>query len=455
MALLFSATLALGCSATEIGQGDSGNPPVIDDSSGGDQVTDPTLPQPPVNAITTGEELFTNDTIPTIQLNLTPSDWQTLNDTAVQELYVPGQATLLDETVTNIGIRYKGAFGSLYACFTNGIRNGNCDKLAIKLKFNEYVDGQRLFGLKRLNLHAMENDASFMREVLAYEAFRENGIKAPRTSYVKLQINGDDLGLYLAVENVDGRFTRSNFDDGGEGNLYKEVWPKSQQTNYYLEGLKTNEDEFPDVSNFVNFANAISSSSNEDFVSTLGQYVDPTHWIRYITLSRLVGHWDGVFAWYCGGSGANQQCNNHNFYWYQSRDNQKFTIVPWDYDNSFYFNHFQWEAGIPSWAEATTDCSVQYDLFGGKSIAPHCDPLLGKTRATMWEDYKALARPLLDGHFSNDNMSSRIDALIEQIDDAVANDPIRDYNNWLNHQNTLRNLVVEKANIVEAEITNN
>ena len=301
----------------------------------------------------------------------------------------------------------------------------------------------------------MENDASFMREVLAYEAFRENGIKAPRTSYVKLQINGDDLGLYLAVENVDGRFTRSNFDDGGEGNLYKEVWPKSQQTNYYLEGLKTNEDESPDVSNFVNFANAVSSSSNEDFVSTLGQYVDPTHWIRYITLSRLVGHWDGVFAWYCGGSGANQQCNNHNFYWYQSRDNQKFTIVPWDYDNSFYFNHFQWEAGIPSWAEATTDCSVQYDLFGGKSIAPHCDPLLGKTRATMWEDYKALARPLLDGHFSNDNMSSRIDALIEQIDDAVANDPIRDYNNWLNHQNTLRNLVVEKANIVEAEITNN
>ena len=54
--------------------------------------------------------------------------------------------------------------------------------------------------------------------------FREMGVPAPRSVHARLIINGQFNGIYALTEQIDGRFTRENFDDG-TGNLYKEIWP--------------------------------------------------------------------------------------------------------------------------------------------------------------------------------------------------------------------------------------
>ena len=50
------------------------------------------------------------------------------------------------------------------------------------------------------------------------------GVPAPRSVHARLIINGQFNGIYALTEQIDGRFTRENFDDG-TGNLYKEIWP--------------------------------------------------------------------------------------------------------------------------------------------------------------------------------------------------------------------------------------
>lgn len=61
-----------------------------------------------------------------------------------------------------------------------------------------------------------------MRDRLGYWLFGKMGIPAPRATHAKLLINGEYVGVFALIENIDVRFTRHNYDSG-EGNLYKEV----------------------------------------------------------------------------------------------------------------------------------------------------------------------------------------------------------------------------------------
>jgi hypothetical protein len=62
-----------------------------------------------------------------------------------------------------VGIRLKGGHGSF---------RDLTEKAAFKIKFNEFVNGQKFLGLKKMTLNNMVQDASMIHEVLAYKAFR-------------------------------------------------------------------------------------------------------------------------------------------------------------------------------------------------------------------------------------------------------------------------------------------
>ena len=53
-----------------------------------------------------------------------------------------------------------------------------CVKLSMKVKINHTDDDLKFHGLKKLQFHAMNTDASLMRERLSYYLFREMGIPA-------------------------------------------------------------------------------------------------------------------------------------------------------------------------------------------------------------------------------------------------------------------------------------
>jgi hypothetical protein len=107
-----------------------------------------------------------------IDLQLPPASVEALED--VPDEYVEGTFAVAEsggtpETVgtfsappLTVGVRLKGS----------GSFQGLDGKAAFKVKFAEFVKGQKFLGLKSLTLNSMVQDPSMLREVLSYETFR-------------------------------------------------------------------------------------------------------------------------------------------------------------------------------------------------------------------------------------------------------------------------------------------
>src|SRR5262245_8087572 len=243
----------------------------------------------------------------------------------------------------------RGACGTQENCFDeDGAQI--CPKLSMKLKFDEADPEQRLHGLKRLNFHSMLNDPSELHDRLAYRMFREMGIAAPRAAHARLVINGEYRGLFSLLEEIDGRFTDSRFSPG-DGNLYKGCWPDTVDPNAYQDCLETNED-VADHSGIVAFATALSDAAPEALPSVVANYADTEQLLTYLAVDHTLNNWDGVTGFYCFG----EPCESFNYYLYQQEDQARFTLIPWDLDQTFALST-QFD-GVPGPLEIPADCSA-------------------------------------------------------------------------------------------------
>lgn len=437
--LLLASIILLACGGPEQGAPEPGADAGVDIDA-----PDIVEPEPPSDPAL----VFDESVIRTFDLILDPNDWQWLQDNATLEQYVPATLNYDGATYEQIGMRFKGSFGSLYSCF-DGAGNLICDKLSIKLKFNEYVPGARFHGLKRINLHAMKSDDSKMHDALAYKLFRDNRVPAPRTAYARIQVNGELIGLYVAVEAIDGRFTRSRFSDGGEGNLYKEVWPLYDQAQPYLDALKTNEDENPSVDKMVRFADALATADDTSFESVLESWTDVDMLMRYMAVDRLIDSWDGIVAWYCFGG----PCSNHNFYWYESTVEDRVWLIPWDLDHTFEEpSPIRTYYGMPDWDDLAAGCDLVTVFWGIPGMPPACDKFIGGMARLLWPRYVAATQEVLDGDYRISAILGRIAELELLITDAVIEDPDLSLGAWRAEVDALRSTVMAKRAYIEAKL---
>lgn len=93
------------------------------------------------------------------------------------------------------------------------------DKFSYGLSFGKFSGGKTFHGLNKLNLQNNITDGTAMREYMAFWLFRRMGVDAPLASYVWLTVNGEDQGLYTALEDVGDSFLGRT--TGGEGVIYK------------------------------------------------------------------------------------------------------------------------------------------------------------------------------------------------------------------------------------------
>jgi len=362
-------------------------------------------------------ELFGLEHVPVFDLVLSEDDRATLEATARDEVYVPAQVCFDGVLLGRVGVRYKGSYGSLYGCFdANGERT--CDKLSLKLKFDEYEPELRFFSQKRLNFNAAIWDSTYLRERLGYDTFRAMGIEAPRAAWATLRMNGEELGLFGMVEQIDGRFTADRWPDNPDGNLYKEAWPGSTLGSYALETLKTNE-ELADTASFVTFSEAMAEPYSAELRETLGQHMDLEALARYMAVDDVIANWDGVTAIYV--SELEDWSGNHNFYLYEDSTGH-FSLIPWDLDAAMTFS--SGFGVIPRWTELPDDCGTHYPVWTGESqvLAPGCNNLF-RALASDLSDWRAAAEELLSGPFTEEHLLTAIDQHAALIHEAAAADP--------------------------------
>ncbi|HAA00679.1 MAG TPA: spore coat protein CotH, partial [Flavobacteriales bacterium] len=112
--------------------------------------------------------------------------------------------------IDSVGVRLRG--NSSYG------HPGN--KKPIQLDFNEFVSGQKLDGLKKLNLNNSFLDPTQIREKLFLDVLNNMGLPSPRSTYVRVYFNGTYIGLYKGIETVNKEFLDRRFGNSN-GNLYR------------------------------------------------------------------------------------------------------------------------------------------------------------------------------------------------------------------------------------------
>ena len=161
-----------------------------------------------------GYETRLFDTAEVHTIDIVMNDWDSFIDTCENEEYAVCSAVIDGEAFKNIGIRAKGNTS------LSSVSSMNSDRYSFKIEFDQYDSTKTYHGLDKLSLNNLIQDNTYMKDFLAYEMMRKAGAAAPLCSFVYITVNGEDWGLYLAVEGVEEGFLQRNYSSN-YGDLYK------------------------------------------------------------------------------------------------------------------------------------------------------------------------------------------------------------------------------------------
>mgnify|MGYP002982560844 CR=1 FL=1 len=267
---------------------------------------------------TYAEHIFQDDTVNEINIEIDEADWQDMLENPLEEEYHKANITINGETVGNVAIRTKGN-NSL-----TSVASSDSDRYSFKIDFDYYDDNSNYYGLKKLCLNNNYADNSSMREYISYKIMGELGLDVPQCGYSNITVNGEEWGLYLAVEAIDETFLETHFDDA-TGDLYKPegqdgtgadlVYDGDDISSYTGLNLKTNEDT-SDGKEIIALMKALEDGEN------LEDLLDVESALKYIAANVALANFDS----YLGNT-------THNYYLYE--EDGYFTVIPWDMNLAF------------------------------------------------------------------------------------------------------------------------
>ena len=155
--------------------------------------------------------LFDSSRVHTIEI--TADNWDDIIANATAEEYQECSVVIDGENLGKVGIRAKGNTS------LSSVASLGSTRYSFKIEFNHYVKGKKYHGLDKLSLNNLIQDATMMKDYLAYTLMGKMGVPSSLCSYVQITVNGEPWGLYLAVEGVEDSFLERNGMTKGE--LYK------------------------------------------------------------------------------------------------------------------------------------------------------------------------------------------------------------------------------------------
>jgi len=195
------------------------------------------------------DRLFDTERVHTI--DIVSTDWDSFIETCENEEYIEVALVIDGESYKNVGIRAKGNTS------LSSVRSMNSSRYSFKIEFDHYDSTKSYHGLDKLSLNNLIQDNTMMKDYLTYRLMNEFGVASPLCSFVYITVNGEDWGLYLAVEGVEDAFLERTHNS--EGELYK---PDSQS----MGGGRGNGRDF-DMNNFIdeNFSSEEGTQRNNRF----------------------------------------------------------------------------------------------------------------------------------------------------------------------------------------------
>ena len=343
---------------------------------------------------------FPRDQVVEVSISLSDADLADLYANATQEKEYPADVTWNGRLIQQVAVRAKGN-SSL-----SSVARSSTQRYSLKLDLDKFVDGQSLNGVGTVNLNNGFSDASYIREMLSYEAFASLGVPTPATTWVNLTVNGERKGLFLAVEQIGQPYLERYFADGN-GDLYKPAnqlgsgadlkWYGDSMEHYTGVVYKT-KDKKTDHRPLLDMLNALNNGGD------LEQHLDVNGILKYFAASTVMANFDSY-----------QGSMLHNYYLYEQ--NGRFTVLPWDLNMSF--------AGFGMGGTPTQMVEGKIDEPTMGALADR--PLIARLLAVpeYLERYHGYVRQLVEGYLDPDTFEQRARAVTALIDPHVKADPTR------------------------------
>jgi hypothetical protein len=254
-----------------------------------------------------GVELFTNGSIPRIQIEVSPAAYESLRRNPRQNV----TATVKEggKTYFNVALHLKGAAGSFRPVDS---------KPGMMLHFGRHTPDQRFHGLLKVMLNNSVQDPSYLNEKVGGYLFRLAGVPSPRTGHAVVELNGRMLGLYVLKEDFHDDFLKRYFRPA-TGNLY-DIKPgrdlNQELTLDFGNGL-------PDKADLKAALAACQESNPELRWEKLKATVDVERFVSMMAVEALTAHWDGYSR------------NRNNFRIYAEPVTGRLVFLPNDLDQLF------------------------------------------------------------------------------------------------------------------------
>ena len=260
------------------------------------------------------------------RIDIQIDDWDKFLEEAPEEEYTECDVEIDGELFTSIGLRAKGNNSRRL------VEEYDLDRYSLKIEFDHFQEGNTYYGLDKMSLDSSFQDNSYLKNYITYDMMSFMGVPSPLCSYVWVTVNGEDWGLFLAVEEPEEAFARRNFG-ADHGMLYKPDYRSLEETNNDV-ALKYTTDNPEDYDNIFRHAKFDCTESDKQRliqalkVLTEGQgteaesAVNVDEVLRYFTVQVFVVNLDS----YLGKTG-------HNYFLYE--EDGVISILPWDYNLAF------------------------------------------------------------------------------------------------------------------------
>lgn len=259
------------------------------------------------------------DTIQTIDLTFTQSNWDYQLDTAKAgaDGYILAVQCVINGVVyDSVGVKYKG--------------NSSYDSAQIKNPLHiklDYTHGNASYnGVQDIKLGNGFSDPTSIREVLAYEILR-NYMAAPQCNFARVTINGVYYGLYSSAESIESDFNSTHFYSSS--NSFFKCTPQNvlsgQVPNLlYLGTDSANYTSRYEIKSSIAWKDLISLcdtlNNNAAFLDTILD-IDRAIWmIAFNNVTVNLDSYSGAFS--------------QNYYLYLD-DNGRFNTIVWDLNMCF------------------------------------------------------------------------------------------------------------------------
>jgi spore coat protein CotH len=232
----------------------------------------------------------------TFFVELPGDDWfAELTDFYRTDVDVPATVTVDGVVYQDVGVQFRGNTSFMMA-------PGR--KKSLDLAFDFADKKQSLHGVRNLDLLNCNGDASSLREML-HGWIANQFLPAPRVALARVVVNGEDYGVYAAVQQFDKEFLEDHFgtkqgdrfkvppDFSGNGGLrFLGEEPQAYQRNYELKSAESEQA----WQGLVDVCAALENAPADRLEAILPQHLDVEATLWFLAVDNALGDDDGYFS---------------------------------------------------------------------------------------------------------------------------------------------------------------